>query len=726
MAEVLPFARQTATGIEPGVAPVATSEAPRSQISESEVAQPFAELGRAMDKTGTALEDLAVPFAEKAGAQAVTRGADGSLTVSAAPIIGPAGEAYTRAAKVSALAEADGEAKRQDIAMRQEFASDPSGYQAAANAFKQKTVQQYTAVAGPEVGEAVGRAVDSTTTFTYRALLNQQQTRIRENFNKSTQAAIESKSQDLTDLIAGGGAGTQQARVLASEIHQLMYERVSNPILGEPQEVADLKSKELNEQIGAAGATYRVNQVLKGASPYQGMADAASQKYNLNPVLFTRQLNQESGFNPAAESKAGAVGIAQFMPETAAKYGVNARDPASSIEGAAHYMADLTKQFGGNQGLALAAYNWGPGNMAAWMASGGNPNAMPAETRNYVKSITGRSISDWASGNHPSVSDIQNLSTGTPGNNMDAALRVAQSMRDDQSLPERQRIMNYDAGVKAIKDFQEAQTRAANLAEKQQKATDNAFEGKVIDDSASPNPTITAYDIKTNPNISAESKMRMLAWVNRDGANEPDSKLSDTTTAELFRRIHLPEGDPRKISDPGAIRDAYAPSDGSQPKLRRADEQFLEKTLTETMTPKGQTLLDNRREFFKRYAATIDPSIEQTGQPTAAGNQQFYLAEKDAMAQEDVLRAKGEDPASLYDPRSPNFFGKPDNMAKYNKSLADKLHENAPGVAAGYTQVPANMTPQQAMTAYKPGTRIRLPDGRFGTVPWPTLPVETQ
>lgn len=144
-----------------------------------------------------------------------------------------------------------------------------------------------------------------------------------------------------------------------------------------------------SRQVGSAS--------FGGSATYQPLIAAASQQYGLDPSLLARQLNQESGFNPHAVSSAGAIGIAQFMPGTAARYGVDPHDPTSSIEGAAHYMGDLTRQFGGNTGLALAGYNWGEGNVSRWLAAGADPDAMPAQTRNYVQSITGRPISDWLS-----------------------------------------------------------------------------------------------------------------------------------------------------------------------------------------------------------------------------------------------------------------------------------------------------------------------------------------
>src|SRR6516165_3709032 len=87
-----------------------TSEAPRPQISAGEIEQPYQMLARSLDKAGQGLEQLAVPLAERAGAQAVTRDADGNIQVDRMPIFGEAGKAYARAVKVAALAEGEGAA----------------------------------------------------------------------------------------------------------------------------------------------------------------------------------------------------------------------------------------------------------------------------------------------------------------------------------------------------------------------------------------------------------------------------------------------------------------------------------------------------------------------------------------------------------------------------------------------------------------------------------------
>jgi Transglycosylase SLT domain/D-alanyl-D-alanine carboxypeptidase len=111
---------------------------------------------------------------------------------------------------------------------------------------------------------------------------------------------------------------------------------------------------------------------------------AAAQRWNVSAALLAAQLMAESNFNPFALSPAGAAGIAQFMPGTAALYGLgDPFDAEASIEAQAHLMSDLLGQFG-SPSLALAAYNAGPAPVAAC----GCVPAIP-ETQAYVARILG-------------------------------------------------------------------------------------------------------------------------------------------------------------------------------------------------------------------------------------------------------------------------------------------------------------------------------------------------
>jgi membrane-bound lytic murein transglycosylase B len=125
---------------------------------------------------------------------------------------------------------------------------------------------------------------------------------------------------------------------------------------------------------------------------YQALIDRAAAQYGVPADHLARLLRQESGFDPDVisgqrVSSAGAQGIAQFMPGTAREMGVDPLNPDQAIPGAARYLSQLQKQFGGNLEHATAAYNWGPGNLQKWLAAGGDPSRMPAETQQYLKAV---------------------------------------------------------------------------------------------------------------------------------------------------------------------------------------------------------------------------------------------------------------------------------------------------------------------------------------------------
>lgn len=663
---------------------VVTSQAPQSRLSGADIAQPYMELSRSLDKAGQGLEQLAEPFAERAGTQAVTRDDQGNLQTNRIPVFGEAGDVYARAVKMTALADAEGEAKRRDIDLRTKYQDDPEGYNTAANSYRDKTVQQLTDAAGPEVGLAIGRAIDSSTTFTYRSLVMEKQHQIRENFNRSTGAAIESKTQDLVDLVSTGGADTPEAKRLVGDIHALSNERVSNPVLGEPQEVADLRLKDLHQRIGAAGATYRTNQLLQGGSPFQGNINTAAQKYGINPIILARQLHQESGLNPnVPDSAAGAQGIAQFMPATAQRYGVNPRDPNSSIEGAAHYMSDLDRMFSGNTGLALAAYNWGEGHVAQWMATGANPAAMPAETRNYVQSITGQPIDKWLAGQRPSAANIIAMGAPTAATgNVQRAVSAAQDYLNDQSLTPTQRMLNYNAAMKAISEFRENNVRVANINAQQQKQTDDAFENKVIIGGTGENPPVTDNEIRTNTDISPETKMRMLSWVKREDMPEPMARVSQGNSIDLFRRINLPDGDAQKITSTGPIRDAYI-----QGQLTRADEEWLEKRFTDSRAPGGERLSQVRAQFTHAIEPVIDKSNPLLGSIDESGKLQSYAFQRFVDQKVDEYRAGGKNPLDLFDPAKPDYLGKPETLQPF------KLQQSMQNVVKNLTGSTATAAP---------------------------------
>lgn len=136
-------------------------------------------------------------------------------------------------------------------------------------------------------------------------------------------------------------------------------------------------------QSAQAGAPPAAASGGASSTAYDTLIQQAAAKYGLDPAILKGLIKQESGFNPQARSHAGALGLTQLMPATAAGLGVtDATDPAQAIDGGARYLKQQLDRFGGDITKALAAYNAGPG--AVEKHQGVPPYA---ETQSYVRSV---------------------------------------------------------------------------------------------------------------------------------------------------------------------------------------------------------------------------------------------------------------------------------------------------------------------------------------------------
>lgn len=150
--------------------------------------------------------------------------------------------------------------------------------------------------------------------------------------------------------------------------------------------------------LSALNKTYSplqsVNNVTS-ASPYEGLIQEASRKYGVDSSLVKAVIQQESAFNHQAVSPAGAKGLMQLMDGTGSGLGVtNPFDPKQNVDAGTRFLGHLIKKYNGNESVALAAYNAGPGRVDRLgiktdQELAAKLHLLPKETQAYVSKIMG-------------------------------------------------------------------------------------------------------------------------------------------------------------------------------------------------------------------------------------------------------------------------------------------------------------------------------------------------
>jgi soluble lytic murein transglycosylase-like protein len=193
-------------------------------------------------------------------------------------------------------------------------------------------------------------------------------------------------SLSLADDSASEGAAHSSSTQFSSANSLLQAYRANLSPVGEqpPPPPTSLSSQlqELSVEMPTAASAVPSSQPHSSASWLDPIISRASRKYGVDVGLIRAVIKAESDFNPQAVSHAGARGLMQLMPATARALGVNdSFDPEQNVMGGTRFLKDLLQRYGGNVDAALAAYNWGPGNVDK------RPDHLPRETRDYLARV---------------------------------------------------------------------------------------------------------------------------------------------------------------------------------------------------------------------------------------------------------------------------------------------------------------------------------------------------
>jgi soluble lytic murein transglycosylase-like protein len=194
-------------------------------------------------------------------------------------------------------------------------------------------------------------------------------------------AQLRSMIQAVETGRSGGGAGAgsfESALAEASAVAGTGADALgeATPVTAPSPTTATLATTAATEPTSLAG---------DGTVPFQSLIEESCARYGVDPALLAGLIEQESHFDPTVGSSAGAQGLTELMPETAASLGVtDPHDPAQSIDAGARLLSEKLAEFGGNTELALAAYNAGSGAVQQYDGIPPYP-----ETQDYVKKVLG-------------------------------------------------------------------------------------------------------------------------------------------------------------------------------------------------------------------------------------------------------------------------------------------------------------------------------------------------
>jgi hypothetical protein len=434
---------------------------------------------------------------------------------------------------------------------------------------------------------------------------------------------------------------------------------------------------------------------VKKPSEYDAQINKVAGQYNINPTELKMRLVSESGLNPNAVSSQGAKGIAQITDATAKSLGINQMDPNQAIDGAARLMVQAESGSGGNKGAVDRAYY------------GGSTTAQGPNTDQYVSNLA--AVRNRLYGGNADAPMTADDIEAREGDVIDQARAVAEQRRPgDAAYSDR---VVAEAQKNWSRQLQQVRSRdASNMNQ----VLDATVKGNYQSLAELPGALQQTYaQLPARDMLSVQEVFRS----NQRAASGEFTPSDPKTFNDVQNRINLPAGDPNRITDPTQVTPLIAHG------LSYSDSQKLITEMKDLNSPEMNPFLKQVNGVKQTAQKMLTSSVSAvTIQHPEAAQEAAYRFGFALDQQISSMQKAGKNPATLFDPSSPDYALTPSRVMSFMPTeaqiVAQQANATRPAAPTGTTPNPFTPAAPAAPSTGRPGgvqltptaaARVRLP-----------------
>lgn len=462
---------------------------------------------------------------------------------------------------------------------------------------------------------------------------------------------------------------------------------------------------EIKVSVQPVEAKRIADRIMRGGA----LPDLASTLAIAGEPLVNAVIQQESRGDQSAVSSKGAVGVMQVMPDTARQVAAELglpydperlkTDTGYNKTLGTRYLQNMLGRYGGNQTLALAAYNAGPARVDEWIGRFGNPNSGEVSDVDFAAKIPFKETRDYVQKIIPQLSGSPGGSTANDvrsklGEWVASAENMAETVHPGDPVFRDLVVQNVRGQFGTMVAAQEGQQRKAHgvLVDAAIGANGQAKPLKVDELLSTPEAR------KAWTMVEPESRQGILSLLGQNAAemDRTDPRLLQ----DLFRRVYASEDDPEKIRSSTQLVPFFAHG------LGRSGFDWLTKELEASATPEGHAFMRGVETARRTAVSMLRRSLVGSVDPEKA-DEAGYRFSLDLDQKIDRARKDGKDPRSLLTPGSADYVLKPESIMGFlmpmRQVIADRADAERRKVPLIQTDDEYNLLPVGAI--------FRTPDG---------------